>query len=356
MNKTSVAYKKPSARAELITRRTYNRPKDAEGKIFETWEETIDRVIQHQRWLWERAKKGVALTNAELDELEYLREIMLKRIASVSGRTLWLGGTTVAQSREASQFNCSFLRVETVHDVVDADWLLLQGCGVGFEPVRGVLNGFAKTARIEVKRSLNKDRGEPNNKELFYTRENGERVWELCIGDSAEAWAKSSGKLLAMKKPVDVIILNFEEVRRAGQRLKGYGWICSGDETIVDAYTKICELLNKRAGKLLSRMDILDILNLLGTTLSSRRSAEIALVPVDDPETDEFILAKKDFWLHGNEHRQQSNNSIMFHKKPTRWELAYIFQRMQEAGGSEPGFINAEAAKKRAPWFKGVNP
>lgn len=356
MNKTSVAYKKPSARAELITRRTYNRPKDAEGKIFETWEETIDRVIQHQRWLWERAKKGVALTNAELDELEYLREIMLKRVASVSGRTLWLGGTTVAQSREASQFNCSFLRVETVHDVVDADWLLLQGCGVGFEPVRGVLNGFAKTARIEVKRSLNKDRGEPNNKELFYTRENGERVWELCIGDSAEAWAKSSGKLLAMKKPVDVIILNFEEVRRAGQRLKGYGWICSGDETIVDAYTKICALLNKRAGKLLSRMDILDILNLLGTTLSSRRSAEIALVPVDDPETDEFILAKKDFWLHGNEHRQQSNNSIMFHKKPTRWELAYIFQRMQEAGGSEPGFINAEAAKKRAPWFKGVNP
>jgi ribonucleoside-triphosphate reductase len=27
-----------------------------------------------------------------------------------------------------------------------------------------------------------------------------------------------------------------------------------------------------------------------------------------------------------------------------------------DAGGSEPGFINAEAAKRRAPWFKGVNP
>ena len=29
---------------------------------------------------------------------------------------------------------------------------------------------------------------------------------------------------------------------------------------------------------------------------------------------------------------------------------------MKEAGGSEPGFINAEAALTRAPWFKGVNP
>jgi ribonucleoside-triphosphate reductase len=29
---------------------------------------------------------------------------------------------------------------------------------------------------------------------------------------------------------------------------------------------------------------------------------------------------------------------------------------MEEAGGSEPGFINASAARQRAPWFYGVNP
>jgi len=103
-------------------------------------------------------------------------------------------------------------------------------------------------------------------------------------------------------------------------------------------------------------MDILDVLNHMGTTLSSRRSAEIAVMPVTDTEVDEFISAKKDFWLHDNAHRQQSNNSLMFWNKPTKWELSYIFDRMVEAGGSEPGFINAEAAKKRAPHFKGVNP
>ena len=44
-----------SARAEIVTRRTYNRPTNAEGTEFETWDETINRVIEHQRWLWERA-------------------------------------------------------------------------------------------------------------------------------------------------------------------------------------------------------------------------------------------------------------------------------------------------------------
>ena len=259
--------------------------------------------------------------------------------------------------------NCSFGRVETVHDAVDADWLLLQGCGVGFEPVRGVLNGFAQPVKVETIRSKRSkdDRGNEKNQESFYDEFDTAtlktyKVWHLKVGDSAEAWAKSLGKILAMKRPVDIVRLDYSEIRGGGKRLKGYGWISSGDETLHVAYEKICKLLSDRAGQLLSRMDIHDILNLIGTTLSSRRSAEISMIPVDDPEIDEFILAKKDWWLHDNAHRQQSNNSVVFHSKPSKWELAYIFDRMVDAGGSEPGFINAETAKRRAPWFKGSNP
>ena len=46
----------PSLRSQLIFRRTYNRPLNDEGTLFETFEQTIDRVISHQRWLWERAQ------------------------------------------------------------------------------------------------------------------------------------------------------------------------------------------------------------------------------------------------------------------------------------------------------------
>lgn len=339
-----------STRAQVVTRRTYNRPLDLAGTQFETWEQTIDRVIDHQRWLWVRAKNGVALTARENQELADLRDLYLKRIACPSGRTLWLGGTDVARRREASQFNCSFGRIETVHDVVDAFWLLLQGCGVGFEPVVGTLNGFSRPIEVTIKRSTRTNRGFEHNKE--YTQGD---VHIIEVGDSAEAWAKSIGKLLAYKGNASRLILDFSQIRPAGERLSGYGWISSGDDTISKAFKEIAALLNKRAGELLDRIDILDVLNWLGTCLSSRRSAEIAVMPYGAPQWEEFASAKKDHWID-NPQRAQSNNSLLFYKRPDPAELDAIMQRMIDAGGSEPAFINAEAALKRAPWFKGVNP
>jgi ribonucleoside-triphosphate reductase len=70
----------------------------------------------------------------------------------------------------------------------------------------------------------------------------------------------------------------------------------------------------------------------------------------------EFAKAKKDFWVHNNFHRQQSNNSVMFKSYPTHADIKLLFDLMQEAGGSEPGFINMVEGKRRAPWISGVNP
>lgn len=103
-------------------------------------------------------------------------------------------------------------------------------------------------------------------------------------------------------------------------------------------------------------MDILDVLNHLGTILSSRRSAEIILMEHGEPEWEEFALAKKDHWCNGKGHRAQSNNTLLFYTKPTKETLSSIFAMMIAAGGSEPGFYNAQAALLRAPWFKGTNP
>ena len=341
----------PSTRAEIITRRTYSRPK--EDGTFETWEETVNRVIDHQKWLWERAAKR-ELNNAELSELDELRHLMLGRKVLTSGRTLWLGGTDIAKRREASQFNCSFTNVETVYDVVDVLWLLMQGCGVGFRPIIGQLNGFQRPIpNITVIRSTRTEKG--GHEHNIETWDDQTKTWTIAVGDSAEAWSKSIGKLLAGKYPANNLVLDFSAIRPAGERLSGYGWISSGDESIATAFPQIANILNKRAGSLLTRIDILDIVNWLGTILSSRRSAEIALFEYDEPEWEEFAVAKKEFWK-SNPQRAQSNNSLVFNKKPERHELEGIFDLMQAAGGSEPGFVNGETARKRAPWWKGVNP
>jgi len=45
-----------STRAQVITRRTYNRPTNDTGTEFETWAQTIDRVIDLSRLgFWERS-------------------------------------------------------------------------------------------------------------------------------------------------------------------------------------------------------------------------------------------------------------------------------------------------------------
>lgn len=356
-----------SARAQIVERRTYLRPLDKHGTEFETPEQAWRRVIEHQRWLWERAK-GAPLDLVEEAELEELFQLFMDRKVTVSGRTRWLGGTEVAKRREASQFNCAFGTVQTVHDVVDTIWLLLQGCGVGFRGSVGVLNGFTQHIdEIVIHRSektLPKDangqpisdtslKGNPDNVE-FFDKETG--VWTIIVGDSAEAWAKFFGKLLAFKGRAKKLVVDFREIRPAGYRLSGYGWISSGDAQIALATQGIFEVLNRSAGKLLTAMDILDIENWLGTILSSRRSAEIALYPYGQSEWEEFALAKKDHSENGNWHRGMSNNSLLFYQKPTRRQLKKIFHMMERAGGSEPGFINALAALDRAPYFQGVNP
>lgn len=341
----------PSLRSQLIARRTYNRPLDEKGVKFETWADTIDRVIHHQTWLWLRVNKTGSIASMD-DELTELSQLMLDRKVLMSGRTLWLGGTEVAKRREASQFNCSFTNVETVYDVVDVLWLLMQGCGVGFRPIIGQLTGFSsRIPAFEIIRSTRTGKGGvENNVETFK-----DGVWTIKVGDSAEAWSKSIGKLMAHKHVATKLVLDLSEIRPAGERLKGYGWISSGDASIAKAYTAIFNILNRRSGSLLSRVDILDIVNWLGTILSSRRSAEIALFEYGEDEWQEFAVAKRNWW-EGNVQRAQSNNSLVFRQKPLWKELYAIFSLMVESGGSEPGFVNGQAATRRAPWFKGVNP
>ena len=344
-------------RAEVITRRTYCRPLNEDaGTDFETWNEVVLRVINHQVWLWERAQ-GASLNVNQRKELGELYDLLMTRKGLVAGRTLWLGGTDVAKRRESSMFNCSFEMIKTVYDFVDFFWLLLQGCGVGAKPITGSLTGFTKPIKeIEIIRSTqtNQYKGEYEHNIEIWNPDN--KTWTIRIGDSAESWARSFGKLLSGKYPADKLVLDYSSIRAPGARIKGYGWICVGDGPLAYAYEEITKILNRKAGCLLNKLDILDICNLLGTVLSTRRSAQILLADYGSNEWREFAVAKKGCFDNGLWWRSQSNNSLIFKDKPSRSELRSVFDLMIDSGGSEPGFINAVSARKRAPWFEGVNP
>lgn len=344
-----------SARALAITMRTYSRPLDVTEKHFETIFNIIDRVISHQRWLWVRAK-GKKLSADEENELLELKKLFLQRKCMPAGRTLWLGGTPLSKEREVSQFNCSGLIVKTVYDFVDLLWLLLNGCGVGARPASGNLSGFMNPIDdIEVIRSSRTEKG--GNEFNEETWDPKKKIWKIQIGDSGEAWAKAVGKLLAGKFPARKLILDFSQLRPEGSRLSRYGWKSAGDTVISKEFPAICRILSKRAGQLLRKMDIADIINHLGVVQTGRRGAEILLVDWEDPEVDHFIRFKQDCYIKPEKfHRAQSNNSLLFWEQPSRQKLESIFAKIISTGGNEPGFINAAAARQRAPWFDTVNP
>lgn len=82
-----------------------------------------------------------------------------------------------------------------------------------------------------------------------------------------------------------------------------------------------------------------------------------------DPDDKEVIEAKSQLYkqVDGNWivdesiiHRQMSNNSIYYFKKPTREKLHWQMEQQRYSG--EPGFYNAEAGLKRRDDFVGTNP
>jgi ribonucleoside-triphosphate reductase len=349
----------PSVRAQFVHRRTYLRPLNEEGDLFETPDEAMDRVVGHQRWLWETQLQR-ALNEGEEDELHELRGLMEAKRASVSGRVKWMGGTALVRERAAGAFNCSFSVAYTPADLVDIFWLLLNGCGVGFKPVTGLLSGFPSSiTKVTVAPSFRTERGGQEHSSEHIDMEAG--TWRIVFGDSAKGWAKAIGMLFGEKPRVSELILDFSELRPGGKRLRGYGWISSGWEPLAKAMAAIAAIMQTAAHRTLSKGELIDVINWLGTVLSSRRSAQICLINTEATTWDEllaelgwYIDFKTDRWERGEGQREQSNNSIGFMKKPTAEVIEQLLRRILPTG--EPGFVNVEHALRRAPEMEGLNP
>lgn len=345
---------KPLAYSHIMSLRSFHRPIGEGEKILENWHSVVERVIQHQRWLWERALNR-PINEKEEDELDELKALIVGRYLIPAPRTLWLAATEIARTRESSLFSTAFTHIETVYDLVDLFWLMLQGLSVGFRPIRGTLSGFRRPLNeIQIIRSNRTSKGGLEHNIEKFDIESG--TWTIKVGDSAVAWAKAVGKLIAGKYPAKTLVLDFSEIRPSGSTLKGYGWISSGDEAIAQAFKKIAKILSDRSDQLLTRIDILDIVNLLGTILAVRGTAQTAIMEYGQPEWLDFAKAKKEWWLKGLSHRQQSINSLLFREKPSKKELEELFAIILETGGSEPRIVNGQEAEKRSPWFKGVSP
>ncbi len=347
----------------FVYTRTYSRYLPRLGRR-EFWWETVARAVEY----------NCSLAPTSREEAEKLYDNIYHMRQFLSGRTLWVGGTPVAEQYPMANYNCAFTVIDSFQAYHDLFYLLMVGSGVGIRvlksdaeklpPVRTDLeilhksyDPVAASARLEYT-------------DLTFLRDTA----TLTIGDSKEGWAQALTHyfdLLTNReyRGIRRIVVVYDSIRPKGERLKTFGGTASGYGSMmamIDKIHKVAAAAGKRTGRQwvpLRPIDLLDIANIIGENVVSggvRRTSEIGLIDADD---ETCIQAKSNLYRQVNgrweidktiAHRQMSNNSIFYRKKPTREKLHWHLKQMRYSG--EPGWINEEAGAKRRPNFSGCNP
>ncbi len=330
----------------------------------ETWKETIARAVEYNVGLdrRHRAKIGLPIPQDWLQqEAEALFDAIFNLRQFPSGRTLWVGGTPVAEAYPMANYNCSFTNIKSWDDLCELFYLLMLGSGVGFKCTPGMSAGLAPI-RVNTRLILSEYNPVPVDYRLEHTDlrqlENG--FAKIYVGDSKEGWRDALKEYLALLterryEHVHTIKVSFNSIRPKGERLKTFGGTASGPEPLREMFAGIDAVLKNRIDPSLNPIEtdakgyghvrpihILDIGNLIGNNVVSggvRRTAEIFLF---DPADLECLFAKygiNGFWSehHFEQHEAVSSQLKKMGIQPPSW-FENLSQKSidEEVNGAEP--------------------
>jgi len=347
--------------------RTYSRFLDQVGRREEWWE-TVARAVEYNCNL---VKETHAKEAKELFEnIFYLRQFL-------SGRTFWVGGTDVAKKFPTANYNCAFTVIDNMDAFSEAFYLLMVGSGVGFRVLKSDADQLPRVrTNLEIihEQFIPEDPQKRHETTSLSFVESGE-IARIKVGDSKEGWVSALQFLLELMyahryRRCKTVLIDYNSVRSRGERLKTFGGTASGYKALQEMFRKIDSVVKKAGARALANVirlqpiDCVDIMNIMGSCVvvgGVRRTAELGLIDAND---NKCITAKNDLyyqdesgqWIANEEilHRQMSNNSIFYEEKPSRSKLHWHLEQIRFSG--EPGFVNAQAARKRRPDFQGVNP
>ncbi|MDR1135719.1 MAG: ribonucleoside-triphosphate reductase, adenosylcobalamin-dependent [Clostridiales Family XIII bacterium] len=345
---------------------------------YRTYSRWIPEEMRREYW-WETVRRAVeyncSLVPTSKEEAEQLYRNVYDLKQFLSGRTFWVGSTDVSKYYPMSNFNCSFQVIDSFSAFRDIFYLLMVGSGVG---VRLLKSDVAKLPAIRTDVEIIHESYTPAMKTLRQDNTSLEfshnDTVKITIGDSKEGWVQAMDYFMKALysteyRKMATIILNYDNVRPKGEKLRTFGGTASGHQSMKNMFMKIGRVIEKAGSRSTSNsvrlqpIDCLDIANIIGENVvvgGVRRTAEIVLVDQDDKECiqakSELFKKVDEKWVIDQEiaHRQMSNNSIYYTKRPTREGLHWHLGQMRYSG--EPGWVNEIAGSKRRPNFQGVNP
>lgn len=357
---------------EFVYLRTYARYLEYE-KRRETWFETVLRTTLYNIELEKefKIKNGLFVDYSSLrEEAEKLFDNLYNLRTFPSGRTLYMGGTEIVKEYPLSNYNCCFTNIMTMKDFVDVFYLLMLGCGVGVRIDKNYVEGLPVTRKIILDNIYNKDKRMDTSKEQ---RENTKLLIQdnngiIMVGDSKEGWCEALEiyfKILTQLeyKNMKHLTIDYSYVRPEGERLKRFGGRASGHKSLQRMFEKINRVISGRNSSKLETIDVLDIATTISENVVSGGVRRSAMMVICEEEDTKVIEAKRNIykvvdgnWIEDKEisHRKMSNNSVLYHKKPSLDKIMGMLESIRING--EPGFINGMEAMRRKETFEGCNP
>lgn len=366
---------------KFVYYRTYSRPIPEENRR-EDWWETVFRVVEFNTGLQVDAMKrqGIEVTDFILNELRMEAEQIYDLIYNLklfpSGRSLWVAGSKSSYLFPLSNFNCSFLAIDSLEKFAEIFFVLMLGTGVGLSVQRQYVEKLPKVnSKIEVIHKAYDAVPKKLRKEYTELKVINKNAIELEIGDSKFGWSKAIDmyfEIISSKQYADVefIFINYNNVRPEGERLKTFGGYASGHNNIKQMFTKIDRIFkekrrnNQGQWQVIKPIDCLDIATIIAENVVSggvRRSAEIVFCDSDEQEVlnakaNLYYQDESGNWVSNTNilNRSLSNNTVIYEHKPSRVELHNHFEKLKVSG--EPAFANFEEMKRRRDDVQGGNP
>ena len=307
----------PTPYQDFIHKSRYARWDDARGRR-ETWEETVDRYLDY---MCEHVQKNHNFSVDDYGDLyEILRTSILNLQVMPSMRAMMTAGGALERDNVCG-YNCSYIPVDSPRAFDECMYILMCGTGVGFSVER---------------RNIDKL---PTVNEHF---EDSTTV--IKVADSRAGWARALRELIAMLYVGQIPVLDVEDVRPSGAKLKTMGGRASGPAPLIDLYHFAIKLFTKAKGRKLYPIECHDLMCKIGEVVvvgGVRRSALISLSNLND---DQMRHAKSGDWWKTETQRALSNNSIAYKTKPEMETFMREWLALYESKSGERGMFNREAA------------
>jgi ribonucleoside-diphosphate reductase alpha chain len=304
----------PTPFQQFIHLSRYARWNEEKGRR-ETWQETVDRYINH---MCDKQCPGKIPPEVR----EEIRSGILNLEVMPSMRCLMTAGEALEKTAIAA-YNCCFIAIDDPKAFDEILLILMCGTGVGISVERQFICHLPVIAEK-------------------FRRSNT----VISVEDSREGWANAFRELISMLYAGCIPSWDTSKVRPAGARLKTFGGRASGPGPLIELFQFTVDTFKEAAGRKLNSVECHDICCKIGEIVICGGVRRSALISLSNPSDDRMRYAKSGEWWKDNPHRALANISACYTEKPGMDVFMREWLALYDSKSGERGIFNREAAKK----------